>query len=187
MQIDAIDDVDYGYLQELFAEPEEEIGQQQAVAGIANGIVNLGLLVVNLQRMVEDKHDGKIGDKLGEIDELHDKINTITTFLERLEEMLGVEDENDLDFTEHQELVDELNEHFPHQLLDKVQWSRAEGTALSKAFQRRMEQVSRLINPKMVDVNHLMEDRHEMLTLVREILKMWREMIQGMTRNQKGQ
>lgn len=186
MQIDAIDDVDYSYFGNLFDE-EPEMNQQQAIANTANAIVNLGLLVVNLQRMVEDKHDAKIGGKLGEIDALHDKIAMITDFLEHLEGKLGVDDNSDIDFTEHQALIDGLNEHFPHDLLDKTQWSRAEGEALSKAFQRRMEQVSRLINPKMVDVNHMMEDRHEMLTLVREILKMWREMIQGMTRNQKGQ
>jgi len=183
MTINAINNVNYPLPNvELEQDP-----QPHAVADVAQSIVNIGLLVVNLQRMVEDKHDAKINDKLGEIEGLHDKIGTITTFLERLEEKLGVDDRSDIDFTEFKEMVDELNKEFPHQLLEKTHWSRAEGEALSKAFQRRMEQVSRLINPKMVDVNHLMEDRHEMLSLVREILKMWREMIQGMTRNQKGQ
>lgn len=180
-------DVDYSNLNELFNEKVEDHVEQEAVSNVANSIVNIALLVVNLQRQVEDRQDGKIGDKLGEIEALHSKINKITTFLEHLEEKLGHEGEKTIKFSEHQQLVKELNEQFPHELLNKTEWTRAEGEALSKAFGRRIEQVSRLINPKMVDVNHLMEDRHEMLSLVRELLKMWREMLQGMTRNQKGQ
>jgi len=186
MSISAVDHVGLDFVNGMYDDDDEkEI--QQAVANVAGAIVNIGWLVVNLQRSVEDKHDIKIGNKLAEIDELHDQIEAITTFLERLEEKLGVENDDPIDFSEHQKLLDDLNELFPHALLDKAQWTRAEGDALSKAYSRRIEQVSRLINPKMVDVNHLMEDRHEMLQLVREILKMWREMLQGMTRAQKAQ
>lgn len=181
MQISAVDDVGFGRINGMHDNDEE------AVANIENAIVNIGWLVVDLQRSVEDKHDIKIGNKLGEIDELHDQIETITSFLEHLEERLGIENDDPINFAEHQDLQDKLNEMFPHALLDKTEWSRVEAEALSKAYGRRIEQVSRLINPKMVDVNHLMEDRHEMLQLVREILKMWREMLQGMTRAQRVQ
>lgn len=150
---------------------------------IAREVVNLGRMVIDLQESAESKQQNKIEDKLHEIDALHEKIDNLTSFVEHLETELG-KDVKSINFSQHQDLIDKVKVHLDHELLNKNTWTRAEAEALSKAFSRRVEQVSREINPMMTAVNHMMEDRHEMLQLIREILKMYREMIQGMTRNQ---
>lgn len=153
------------------------------LAKLGNEVENLGRLVIDLQQGIENRQQVKIEAKLSEIDTLHAKIDDLTTFVEHLENELAF-DKKTVDFSQHQELIDKVKVHLPHELLNKSTWTKAEAEALSKAFSRRVEQVSREINPLMTKVNHLMEDRHEMLQLIREILKMYREMVQGMTRNQ---
>lgn len=157
---------------------------QKEVSDVAGTVVNIGLLVVQLQRQAEDRQDAKIEGKLAEIDALHKKTEIITSFLEALQSKLSREGENTVDFKEYQPLINALKEDFPHELLEKNEWKKSDAEILEKTFSRRVEQVTRLLNPKMVDVDHLMKDRHEILSLVREILKMWTEMDNKMVRAQ---
>lgn len=146
---------------------------------------HVGLIIAHLQAGIEQHKDFEIQRALDENQVLKDQARTLTEFLKHLDGALSNPSAKRINLTEHSELVSHVNQLISHDLLTKTDWSRDEAEALSRIIPRRSEELMNQINDKMRGVHNLVEDRHELLTIFRELMKMLREMHEVFIRNQR--
>jgi hypothetical protein len=146
---------------------------------------NIGMIIANLQIGVESKKDDEIRKALDESKVLKAQAAVLTDFLKHLEGELSNTGAKKINLANQSELVAKVNELVPHNLLEKTEWTREEAEALCKIIPRHSEQLMNQINDAMRDINQRVEDRHELLSIFRDLQKMIREMHEVFIRNQK--
>jgi len=154
----------------------------------ANPEVNLGKLVVDAQTVIQDIKTNQLNKSMDEVNELYDRLDTITTFLEKLEGQLADPANKKIDLTNEGDLVQKINHLFPHKLLmNQATWTRDEAEALVKVFSRKSEHETRQVTHKMTMINRGFEERHELIQMARQVLKEYSEMVKGMINRQRAQ
>lgn len=146
---------------------------------------NIGLIIAHLQVRVESKKDDEIRKALDESKALKAQAAVLTDFLKHLEGELSNTGAKKINLANQSELVAKVNELVPHKLLEKTEWTREEAEALCKIIPRHSEQLMNQINDALRDINQRVEDRHELLSIFRDLQKMYREMHEVFIRNQK--
>jgi len=169
--------------------PMNSVVNDQLIAAVENleqqAEANIGRIIANLQLGVEAKQDDKIRKALEESRLLKAQVASINEFLKHLEGALSNPSAKKINLAEQSEIVGQVHALLSHDLLKKTEWTREEAESLCKIVPRKSEQLMNQISDGMREINQMVEDRHELLSIFRDLLKMCREMHEVFIRNQK--
>ena len=146
---------------------------------------NLGKIIADLQLAVETKQDEKIRKALEESRELKAQVAVINEFLKHLEGALSNPNAKKISLADQSEIVGQVHRLISHDLLTKTEWTREEAETLCKIVPRKSEQLMNQITDGMREISQMVDDRHELLSIFRDLLKMSREMHEVFIRNQR--
>lgn len=146
---------------------------------------NVGLLLGNLLREVEQDQDVQIGTRVSEIDLLNGRIQDITDFIEALEKELAKPENKTIDLLSRADLVHRLHGHFPNSMLDRTSWTRAEAESLSKTMGRNTDNLGRSVHSLTLKLNQAVERRSELAPQFRKLFDMLDQMMRTIARNQR--
>ncbi len=163
--------------------PGEEESEQ--IREIKETNENLSYLFVQLQMHVEKAKNGKIHSALSGVEKIQDNLKKINAFLDAADAHLSDKDAKSFSVAANQQTINELFELFPHDLLKKETLSREELEAVSRSGARKGEHLSRSIPLEMMQVQRLMEERHEMVKYCKEFLTAIIRHVEHVVHNQR--
>jgi len=147
---------------------------------------NVRAYIVKIGIAQEDLRDGRINAKSQELRQQRANLQTITTFLGKVEEMKSNPNAKELQLAGEHQLMDKLYEIFPDQRLKKDKLTRSEAEMLYHAFTRHCDQE---IHPNMQeltsDITHIIEDSDKIFPILKELLKAYDDLINRMNNKPK--
>ena len=148
-------------------ESAEEIEQKEE---LNTGNEHLAILLLNLQFKIEQVKEGLIHKSLNDIQALQEQLKKFNEALDLLDAHLSNKNAKNFDVKGNQQMIDALLQAFPHPLLKKETWSREEVEAIRNTIARRSEYDNRSIPIKMMKVQELVEERHQIVKSAKELL-----------------
>ena len=147
--------------------------------------INVRFLLVQLAMKIEAAKKDEIHVKNGELGQLKDRVETITSFVEHVTDQLSNPRIKEINLADKSPLVEKMKEIFPHEYLSRTTWTRDEAERLITVFNRRSDRLNNDINQMSVTINRLFEDWHELIPIWKEILKSANDLIDRINNKQK--
>lgn len=140
------------------------------------GDINVRPFFAKLGIDLEAARDNKAGMKLNEVRELRNKLGTITTFLDKANYALKNTTSNDIQLTEHADLLFEvkkmLPEHASKLIGDRSTFKRHEVEWLCQMFTRKIDtEISPQIDELKDEVFDIMQMFDKILPILKDLLK----------------